>query len=464
MGATLAGLVLALVAVRFGQLAPSDVARLVVVEDRTVDGVIARQVAEAAGGVIVGGEEDGSGRFLVMLLDAPSAKIRAFPSPAAPYFAINPSGESVAYWRLVPAEDPVRMAELVAADLRSGEVQPLSGPTMLPAGGRLVWPLPGNLVFALSRPLPDGQFGVLWRLDIATGRSVCLLSKTAAAGPGMVCRGASPDTVVFADSSGALSVPITGAESSPTDLWAALYPRPGSRSWLILEPRVTLGGEASGAQLHFAGTDAAWAPGGEACLVAGGGKLFAAPADLSFARKLLGWRSVPREFTCPLWKENLGEAVVGAWGPSPAIHLFSLGTETIEVSVFFPGSLAPQPGAKVWVARNFLFDAKGALVKPDWPTLKACLVVRWAMPEGDGVRVRCENYGLEPGVIDRLAAPDAQPADFSELATTRAGKKTVWLRRWSLPARTDLRAWVDGLPVLGTLGEVTVELRRLDAP
>lgn len=452
-------------AVGLVQLSPGVVARLSVVDDRTIDGVIVRQVAEAAGGVVVGGEEVSSGRFLIMALDAPAAKTQAFASPAAPWFALNPSADAIAYWRLVPTEDPVRMAELVAVDLSSGTTQSLYGPTMLPEGGMLVWPLPGNLVFAVSRPLPDGEFGVLWRLDVATGRSVCLLKKAALVRSGRVYPGASADTVVFADGAEVLSVPVTGAQPLPTDLWAALYTRPGGKSWLVLEPRVTLRGEeTTGPQLNFAGTDAAWAPGGAACLIAAGGKLFAVPADLSFARKLLGWRGNPREFTRPLWKESLADAVVGAWGPVPAVHLFSLGTETVEASVFFPDSRPPPAGAKVWVARDFVLDAQGRPIKPAWQTLKACLIVRSSAPEGEGVRVKCENYGLEPGVVDRLAAAGAQPTDLSELATTRAGKKIVWLRRWTVAARRDLRAWIDGIPVLGSLWQISVELRRLDAP
>lgn len=445
-------------------LSAEVVARLTVVDDRAVEGVVVRQVAEAAGGVVVGGSEANTGRFLIMLLDTSAATAQVLPSPAAPYFAVNPTGDALAYWRSVPTEESVPVAELVAVELGSGAARPLYGPTVLPAGGRLVWPLPANIVFAVTRQLPDGQFGVLWRLDVATGRSVCLLKKTQVAGVGGVYRGQSPDTVIFADGAEALTVPITGAEPSQTDLWAGLYPRPGGKSWLVLEPRVALRGEGGGPSLDFPGTDAAWAPGGAACLIAAGGKLFVAPADLSFARKLLGWRGNPREFTCPLWRESLADAVVGAWGPTPAVYLFSLGTETVEVEVLLAGSQPPPAGAKAWVARDFLFDAKGTPVKPNWSTLKACLLVRSSTPRDDGVLLRCENHGIEPGVVERLCAPGARPADLAEIVTTRAGRKTVWLRRWSVAARRDLRVWIDGVPVLGTLGKIAVELRRLDTP
>ena len=464
MLAALLGLTAVWVATGPSGLSAESVARLTVMDDRIVNGIIARQVAEAVGGVVVGGSEGSSGRFLIMLLNTPAATTQVLPSPAAPYFAVSPNGDAVAYWRSVPAEDPVPMAELVTVEVASGVARSLCGPMMLSGSGRLVWPLPGNIVFAVSRPLPDGQFGVLWRLDVGTGRVVCLLKRMHPSGVGKVYAGDSPDTVVFVDEGEALAVPITGAEHSPTDLWAALYPRPGGRAWLVLEPRVTLRGEGAGPALRFAGTDAAWAPDGTACLIAAGGKLFAAPADLAFARKLLGWHGAPREFTCPLWRQTLGDAVVGVWGPAPALHLFSLATETVEVSVAFATSRTPPAGAKVWVARDFLFDATGTPLKPNWATLKACLVVRSSAPQADGVVLQCVNCGLEPGVVERLTAPGAQQTEFSEIVTARAGKKTVWLRRWKVEARRDLRAWVEGLPVWGSLDKISVELRRIDAP
>jgi hypothetical protein len=445
-------------------LSPEVVGRLVVIDDRTVDGLVARQVAGALGGLVVGGTEAESGRPLIVLVDMPQAGTRVLASPASPFFAVNPDGNMVAYWRTVATEDQAAMGELVAADLASGSVASLSPPQVLAGGGSLVWPLPSNLVYAAPKPQGEGKVGVVWRLDVGSGRSYALLSVAAGAGVGRVFPGPSTDRALYVNGAQAWSVPLTGAAPETTSADKVLRRQPGGKGWLVLGAAVQLRNDAGvAATLNLRATDAAWAPGGDAVLLAAGPKLYAAPADLSFARELRGFAGKLHEFVCPSWREGLAEGVAGCLAGRPTVHLFALGTETVEVTLHFPMRQAPRVGTRTWIATEFRQLSDGSR-KPKWPSLKGCFVVRRVEKSADGVTVEAENLGTQGGEVERLRDPKAKAPDVSQIATTVAGRRIVWVQRFNVPARRDAAAWIYQMPALGELRKIHVERRRLDAP
>jgi hypothetical protein len=447
-------------------LSKEGVGSLVVMQERVVEGVLAHQLAGVGAAVAVGGVEGGTQKPLILIIDGPAPWPRSLPQAAAPYFAVSPDGREIAYWRQCPVEEAENVAELVAVDLWQNTSRSLSPPQVIGDGGSLVWPLPSNLVFAAIRPMPSGNWGMVWRLDVGSGRTFCLLERPAGTTVGklhLVAGG--KEEVAYADPLGALLVPVTGADPIPTQLEPVLWRRPGDESWLVLTPRVELrtpAGTRSFVELRA--NTAAWAPGGTAALLAAKGKLYVAPADLSFARELVGWQSEPQEFVHLLWRPNVVEGVAATLWPKPAIHLFALGTEYITATIVFPAKTIPAIGARVWVARDFQLAATGTPVEPIWPTLKACFSVVKAKATEGGVVVEAENVGTQPGVLERVCRDVRARTNVSEIATVVEGRRIVWVERYDAEPRTDLRAWIDGVPALGGLHTLHVERRRLDAP
>lgn len=447
-------------------LLTSDVVgRLVVMQDRVAEGLMARQLLEFGPAVVVGGEEAGSGLPFVLLLDAPGSWLKALPDPAAPYVAVSPDGRRLAYWRRVQVQETADMAQIVAVDPASGRFQTLSPPQLFLPGGVLHWPMASNVVFTASRPLPSGRAGVVWRLDVATGQTFCLVERPAGTLPGRLLASDQADEVIYTDSHGTLAVPITGAEPRQVDIERLLWRRPGADQWLCLAPRVELRGpNGTVAALPLRATHAAWAAGGMAVMLSARGRLFVAPGDLSFVRQLCGFEGQPREFTRVLWRRNIAEIACATLAPSPAVHLASLGVELVAASIFFPVTAQPQPGSKIWIALGFERDEFGQVVKPRWPTLKACFTVTASQQSEGGVLVEAENAGLQGGVVERIAMPPASPTGLSEIATSVSGRRVVWVQRYDVAPRHDLRAWIDGVPALGQLRSIHVERRRIDAP
>ncbi len=466
MGALLILAHLAAAALSATTLGPDTIGRLVVADDRVVPNVLVEQLADWAGAVVVGATEPVSGRPLIVLIDAPSGLPPALPAPAAPYFALSPDGRRLAYWRFVPTAEGNDCAQLVALSLADGTFSVLSPPQLITAGGSLCWPTPSNVVFTAVRPLPDGRAGLVWRLDLGTGASYCLFSRAQATRAGRVWPTGDPTTVGYVDMLGAALVPITGSEPQPADAAQVLWRRPGTETWLALKPRVSLQPPQPDAhELPFSATSAAWAPGGAAVLLAARGSLFAAPADLSFARKLTGWSGPASDFTRLLWRPSLVDIAVACLGPKPALHLASLATETLTATIFFPTqSPPPEMGTRVWIALDFQRNEFGAIVKPKWETLKACFAVTAARHSHGGLLVEAENVGKQGGELERLRASASAAGSVSEIATVVRGRRIVWVRRYSVAPRQDLRAWIDGLPALGQLRSLQVEVRRLDAP
>ncbi len=446
------------------ELTADSIARLVVMDDRAVDGLVARQVADAMGGVVVGGTEAASGRPLIMLVDIGQGGTRALPSPASPYFAVSPDGTMVAYWRSVATEEGAAMGELVAADLASGSATSLSPPQVLAGGGSVVWPLPSNLVYVAARPQGDGKIGVLWRLDVGSGRSYCLLTAAAGAGVGRVWPGPTADKTLYTCGAQSLAVPVTGATADAIGADQVLRRQPGGKAWLKLGPLVELHNDTGvAASLGLRATDAAWAPGGAAIMLAAGPKLCVAPADLSFVRELKGFAGETHEFVVPVWREGVAEGIAGDLAGRPSVHLFALGTETVAVTLHFNMKQALRVGTRTWIATSFRHLADGTL-KPNWPSLKGCFVVRSVQKVADGVTVEAENQGTQGGELERLRDPKAKAPEPSQITTTVAGRRVVWVQRFEIAARRDARAWIYQLPALGELRKIKVERRRLDAP
>ncbi len=466
LGSGIGGYLVGLLAAMAQPMLSNDVlGRLVVMQDRVFEGVMVRQLAPVGLAVGVGGVDESARRSMILLLDAPPGWPPSLPQAATPYFALSPDGRQVAYWRHCPVEGAEQMGELVALDLWSGDIASLSPPQVLGDGGGLCWPLPSNLVFSAARPLPSGNWGLVWRLDVGSGQSFCLLERPPGTAAGRLYPSAAPHEVLYADALGAVVLPVTGAESSATDLGPVLWRHPGGESWLSLSPRVELHTTAGvAASLDLRGNAAAWAPGGAAAMIAAGGKLHVAPADLSFSRELTGWAGRPEEFTHLLWRGTVAEAAAATLAPRPALHLFALGTEHVTASIFFPAQGMPELGARVWIARDFEVTATGAPIKPLWPTLKACFSVVRAQPMGAGVLVEAQNSGTQAGVLERVVPPNCARSSESEIATMVGGKRVVWVERWELAGRGDVRGWIDGVPALGIVRALRVERRRLDAP
>jgi hypothetical protein len=459
------GLLVALLPQQAVVLSPEVLRRLVVVQDFVLPGLVVKQVGEAKAGLVVGACEATSQRPAVLVFDGPGAPISALAQPAAPYFAIHPSGAQVAYWRAVPVAESGPMAELVAVTLATGTQQPLSPPQRLGDGGSLCWPLPSNVIFVAPRLLPDGTQGMVWRFDLATACAYCLLSVPPGARAGVVTASPDPGVVMYVEATGAWRLPLTGLPAQPAQAGEALWRAPGGQAYLSLEPKVEL--RANGmvkAALPLPATAAAWAPSGAAVLLAARGGLYVAPADFSFVRQLTGLTAEAADFVHPFWRACLCEAATGSLRPRPQLHLFSLGTEQLTATIFFPCTAAPQLGAKVWVARDFERDAGGAVVKPKWPTLKACLSVTRSHVSDGGLMVEAVNSGVQGGEVQRLAVPGASAGNLSQIATTIAGRRVLWVERYDLRPRSDLRAWISGLPALGELRTLHIEHRHLDAP
>lgn len=441
------------------------VGRLVVMQDRVINGVLVEQLTQVGLAVGAGCTEPGEQRPLVLLLDAPLGWPPALPQAATPYFALSPDGGRLAYWRYCPVQETETVGELVTLDLNSGAKTSLTPPQVLGQGGSLLWPLPSNLVFCAPRPLPDGNWGMVWRLDLGTGQTFCLLERPAGTTPGRLYPVASSEDVAYADALGSVIAPLTGAQARPVDLPRLLWANPAGDSWLNLAPRVELWTPVGpGPSLDLRATAAAWAPGGAAVLLASGGKLYVAPSDLSFARELTGWVGSPQEFIQLVWRASSAEGAAATLAPVPALHLFTLGTEHLSATFFFGASVLPRTGEKIWIARDFQLSAQGVPLKPIWPTLKACFAVARARPAEGGVIVDAENIGNQAGVLERVATERSPLANLSEIATVIGGRRVVWVERYDLAGRSDLRGWIDGVPALGVLKSLHVERRRLDAP
>ena len=194
------------------------------------------------------------------------------------------------------------------------------------------------------------------------------------------------------------------------------------------------------------------------------GGLYIAPADLSFTRLLTGWKAPAREFIRILWRKNVAEVAAANLSPSPGLHIFALGTETVLADIFFATQKPPPAGARVWLALDFELDEFGRIIKPVWATLKACFRVIASRHVEGGVVVEAENAGLQGGVVERLKAAGTASQQVSEVATATGGRRVVWLERFEVIPRRDVRGWIDGVGALGKLLTIRVERRRLDAP
>jgi hypothetical protein len=124
---------------------------------------------------------------------------------------------------------------------------------------------------------------------------------------------------------------------------------------------------------------------------------------------------------------------------------------------------APRVGTRTWVATSFRHLADGTM-KPNWPSLKGCFIVRSVHKGADGVTVEAENQGTQGGEVERLRDPKAKASEPSQIATTVAGRRVVWVQRFEVAARRDASAWIYQLPALGKIESIKVERRRLDAP
>jgi hypothetical protein len=262
-----------------------------------------------------------------------------------------------------------------------------------------------------------------------------------------------------------MGVPITGAAPEAVAVDKVLRRQPGGKLWLKLGPLVELHNDQGvTASLGLRATDAAWAPGGGGVLLAAGPKLCAAPADLSFVRELKGLAGLTHEFVVPMWREGMAEGVVGDLAGRPSVHLFALGTETVDVTLHFAMKQAPRVGTRTWIATSWRKLTDGSL-KPNWPSLKGCFVVRSVRKDsGGGVTVEAENTGTQGGEVERLRDPKAKAPDPSQIATTVAGRRVVWVQRFEIAARKDALAWIYQMPSLGKIETIKVERRRLDAP
>ncbi len=443
------------------------VAQLFVMEDRIVPGLVVDQVAAFGPGLVVGGRTAVKGEPIILVVDVPGSPVASLARAACPYFAISPDGRRVVYWRRVEASGTGQpVAELVVVEISTGKAEVVSAPLTLPRGGRLLWPLPSNIVYAVPRQIAHGVWAVVWRHDIGVQQSFAILRLNAAMPAGELSPAEDAGHVIFRAGGVAWKVPLTGARAERLDFMPFLQ-RPGAEQWLALRPRVELRSKAGEALAHlpFAASCAAWAPTGEAVALASKGKLWVAPASLEFARQLCGWAGGAEEFTAVLWRDTVVDMACGAMAPEPALHMAALGLRRIELTVLFPANVPVRQGQRMWIAGKFVRDKQGRILKPDWPTVKACFQVLGAEPAAGGIAVRAVNVGAQAGVLERICEKAGLPENARQVAGSAGGRRVVWVRRYSLKPREDLRAWVNtSRKWLGELRAVEVEERRLDAP
>lgn len=137
-------------------------------------------------------------------------------------------------------------------------------------------------------------------------------------------------------------------------------------------------------------------------------------------------------------------------GDRGVLRRVDLGQERITVRVMFPVAFSLQPGDRLWLARDFLREKRtGAVIKPDWKTLKAECRVRSVQLSAPGMVVEAESVGVQSGTLQRITASLGEPANPSLGVPVE------------LTPRPGIEAWARGATGTGRLLSVGVRVAPL---
>ena len=479
-----------------------SIRRLVVMEDVAAAPLLAEQIGWLEpGGIVVSGWERWPDQPALVCFDCHGLGLPQAPRPLSffPFFALSPSCDRLAHWRR-PAEQEQAGGQLMAVDLPSRTAAPLGEPASFASAGPLVMLADGTVIASyqseggdsvLVKVSPEGAQQTLAEF----GQEVCeglALEPEGSAAAGGAAAVQPQRTYVLARCAGeqrhCYRIDVAAG------VWAEVEPqrcelhdplRAGLPIGVRLDSEDGLVRDVGGAPAR--GAAAAQTQGGAeemllatevqaACSWPGASAIIYADAGG------LGVVSLTGRIKRHLWgaqRSSGARAHKLAWSPDGVyvahcyqrehtgdVRRAALGTEEVKVRLNLPAESRIKPTDRVWVAPRFRFDEQGRVIEPVWETLKALLRVQQVAQAEEGFVADTVSEGIEGGVVERLTGSNRAPRGTdSHVAIGDASRPpTAWVQTFTAEPLPELRAWVQGETVVGTLLSVVVTRRRLMAP
>ncbi len=473
LGLLIAGAVCAQGAWCAPRLDEQSIRRLIVMEDVAAAPLLAEQIGWLEpGGIVVSGWERWPDQPALVCFDCHGLGLPQAPRPLSffPFFALSPSCDRLAYWRR-PTEQEQAGGQLMAVDLPSRTAAPLGGPASFASAGPLVMLADGTVIASYQS---EGGDSVLVKVSPEGAK------QTLAEFGQEVCEGLALEpegTYVLARCAGeqrhCYRIDVAAG------VWAEVEPqrcelhdpaRAGLPIGVRLDSEDGLVRDVGGGQEMVLATEVqaacSW-PGANAIIYADAGGLGVVSLTGRIKRHLWGAQ-----------RSSGARAHKLAWSPDGVyvahcyqrehtgdVRRAALGTEEVKVRLNLPAESRIKPTDRVWVAPRFRFDEQGRLIEPVWETLKALLRVQQVAQSEEGFVADTVSEGIEGGVVERLTGSNRAPRGTdSHVAIGDASRPpTAWVQTFTAEPLPELRAWVQGETVVGTLLSVVVTRRRLAA-
>ncbi len=415
--------------------------------------------------VVAGGWQQWPNQCAVVIYGSGDAAARLCPEAASPHFAVAPHGPRIAYWRKVTMEQGAA-AELSVLDLAGPVISTLGAPRSINPAMHLAWLSDQQILFSFQRD--ETSSGALFVGDLRGGAPVEVLRREGGTWqalkqmPGrsviaeFLTAGGLLRHHIWLMSSGQVQItplqPLAAAEPLSFDLDA--------EGQLIFNQSAT-----EGVIVDRGVTSFCVSPDQRAAIYTKPHKLMAVSVEEVTPRCL---RNTPAAFAlrgCSWSPATSNICVWGKAGASGRLWYALLGTEHVTGRFEFEVGSQVAAGCRLWVAKRFQLDGTGAVVEPDWPTLKALFVVTRVLRGTDKIVAEAASVGSQAGVVLRMTGSEDPPHLEDSGAHVRIGVSTEpateWLQSFRAKPLPDLAAWLQDTSDVGHPLSITVERRVL---